>query len=63
MRQQLELLREKGGELPEETAQMLELQLEAEENGVKAGAVLPETPFPESVQVIVHAFCCIVVGL
>uniref|UniRef100_A0A915PSC8 Uncharacterized protein n=1 Tax=Setaria digitata TaxID=48799 RepID=A0A915PSC8_9BILA len=35
MRKQLELLREKGDDLPKETARLLERQLEAEENATK----------------------------
>lgn len=62
MRKQLELLREKGAELPEETAELLERQLEAEENAADQNKVEifdkinmshgSETPFEESVQVL-----------
>ncbi|KAM3724687.1 Pericentriolar material 1 protein [Dirofilaria immitis] len=60
MRKQLELLREKGAELPEETAELLERQLEAEENASKENEIKApnemdanynfETPFEESAQ-------------
>lgn len=62
MRKQLELLREKGVKLPEETAELLERQLEAEEDATKQSEAealdiasmkeTSETPFEESVQVL-----------
>ncbi|MCP9258467.1 Dolichol kinase [Dirofilaria immitis] len=62
MRKQLELLREKGAELPEETAELLERQLEAEENASKENEIKApnemdanynfETPFEESAQAL-----------
>lgn len=61
MRKQLELLREKGAELPQETAELLEHQLAAEESTTEQnGAQLfdtmeisqsSEVPFEESVEV------------
>ncbi|VDN37045.1 unnamed protein product [Gongylonema pulchrum] len=57
MRKLLEEVQDKGEQLPEETAQMLERQLEAEESSVgavaSAAAALPdsEIPFAESIQV------------
>ncbi|EJD75293.1 hypothetical protein LOAG_17521 [Loa loa] len=62
MRKQLELLREEGGKLPEETAELLERQLKAEEDATKRDELKTpdtvtmrqgsETPFEESVQAI-----------
>ncbi|VDN31321.1 unnamed protein product [Gongylonema pulchrum] len=58
MRKLLEEVQDKGEQLPEETAQMLERQLEAEESGVgavaSAAAALPdsEIPFAESIQFV-----------
>ncbi|EJW87364.1 hypothetical protein WUBG_01725, partial [Wuchereria bancrofti] len=57
MRKQLELLREKGAKLPEETAELLERQLQAEDITNQNEAEMPdsmgqnsETPFKESVE-------------
>uniref|UniRef100_A0A0R3S0I0 Myb_Cef domain-containing protein n=1 Tax=Elaeophora elaphi TaxID=1147741 RepID=A0A0R3S0I0_9BILA len=60
MRKQLELLHEKGAKLPEETAELLERQLEAEENVTEQSEAETRdtvrmrqdygTPFEESVQ-------------
>ncbi|VDM92052.1 unnamed protein product [Onchocerca ochengi] len=60
MRKQLELLHEKGAKLPEETAELLERQLKAEEDAIKQNETEApdavstnqdsETPFEESAQ-------------
>ncbi|VDO27235.1 unnamed protein product [Brugia timori] len=62
MRKQLELLHEKGAKLPEETAELLERQLQAEDVISQNEAEMPdvvsmrqnsETPFKESVESII----------